>query len=137
MKTEQESLIKEVSNLSLWRNWNPSFQNISENEIIILDSANGNVSVVKVKNTTISITDVSSDGILMKYSMPGKKNVNSGFHTIQYPQADSMVVQWYMDFDLKWYPWEKFSSLLFEKMYGEQMKQGLENLKKLQESNQQ
>jgi hypothetical protein len=40
-----------------------------------------------------------------------------------------------MDFRLRWYPWEKFSSLLFEKQYGTQMEAGLESLKQLAEDN--
>lgn len=43
------------------------------------------------------------------------------------------TVQWYMDFHLRWYPWEKFSSLLLEKRYGPVMEKGLDNLKKLLE----
>jgi hypothetical protein len=35
-----------------------------------------------------------------------------------------------MDFKLRWYPWEKFSSLLLEKRYGPVMEQGLAKLKK-------
>lgn len=42
---------------------------------------------------------------------------------------DSVTVQWYMDFRLHWYPWEKFSSLLFESRYGPQMEKGLGRLK--------
>jgi hypothetical protein len=34
-----------------------------------------------------------------------------------------------MQFKLRWYPWEKFASLLFEKQYGTQMEAGLNKLK--------
>jgi len=44
-------------------------------------------------------------------------------------------VQWWMDFKLRWYPWEKFSSLFFENIYGAQMEKGLDNLKRLAEAN--
>jgi hypothetical protein len=43
---------------------------------------------------------------------------------------NTVTVQWYMDIHLKWYPWEKFSSLLLEKRYGPTLEKGLENLKK-------
>jgi len=38
-----------------------------------------------------------------------------------------------MDFHLKWYPWEKFSSMLLENRYGPMMEQGLAKLKKVVE----
>lgn len=45
------------------------------------------------------------------------------------PGSQQVTVQWYMDFKLRWYPWEKFASLLFEKNYGTLMEKGLGNLK--------
>jgi hypothetical protein len=39
-----------------------------------------------------------------------------------------------MDFHLRWYPWEKFASLLLEKSYGPRMEQGLATLKRLVEN---
>jgi hypothetical protein len=34
-----------------------------------------------------------------------------------------------MDFDLKWYPWQKIGSLFYESNYGAMMEQGLHNIK--------
>ncbi|MEJ0105618.1 MAG: hypothetical protein WDO19_24995 [Bacteroidota bacterium] len=53
----------------------------------------------------------------------------SGWEAKSYNQSDSLTVQWYLDFKLKWYPWDKFFSLAYDKMYGTQMEQGLKNLK--------
>ncbi|HVE60520.1 MAG TPA: hypothetical protein VNA26_01785 [Chitinophagaceae bacterium] len=41
-----------------------------------------------------------------------------------------------MDFHLKWYPWQKFSSLLYEERYGTMMQNGLTNLKEITEHRQ-
>ena len=54
---------------------------------------------------------------------------------IRHQEGDSSTLQWYMDFKLRWYPWEKFKSLFFENIYGFQMERGLENLKQLSEGN--
>ncbi len=134
MKVDQQVLLHHIKDLKQWKTWNPAWQQMDEKDISILDSANGIVSAMRVNNTSIKITGITKDEILMQYSGGKKNNVYSGIHTIQYPQSDSLIVQWYMDFKLKWYPWEKFSSLLYEKMYGEQMKMGLENLKQLYEN---
>jgi hypothetical protein len=34
-----------------------------------------------------------------------------------------------MDFQLGWYPWQKFSSLFYENTYGNMMQDGLARLK--------
>ncbi len=62
------------------------------------------------------------------------KPMISGWKCIQQPGADSTTLQWYMDFKLRWYPWEKFSSLVFDKSYGGRMEQGLNNIKKIVEA---
>jgi len=48
--------------------------------------------------------------------------------------AGISVVQWYFDFHLKWYPWEKFGSIIFDKEFGPPMERSLNNLKKLVEN---
>lgn len=51
------------------------------------------------------------------------------FNIIEPGLPNTVTVQWYMDFDLGWLPWKKFSGLLLEKRYGPMMEQGLERLK--------
>jgi hypothetical protein len=48
--------------------------------------------------------------------------------------AGVTVVQWYFDFRLKWYPWEKFGSITFDDQFGKPMEVSLTNLKKLVEN---
>ncbi|MBN8876075.1 MAG: SRPBCC family protein [Sphingobacteriales bacterium] len=58
------------------------------------------------------------------------KPVVNTWKTISYAHSDSLTLQWYMDFQLRWYPWEKFASLLLEKSYGPPMEKGLSDIKK-------
>lgn len=60
----------------------------------------------------------------------GRKPVISGWQVYGQPSADSLTLQWYMDFKLAWYPWQKFSTLFYESTYGAMMEKGLANLKK-------
>jgi hypothetical protein len=64
----------------------------------------------------------------------GKEKIISTWRVIPEIQINHITVQWYMDFHLKWYPWEKISSLMYDKLYGFQMEQGLANLKNCLES---
>ena len=61
------------------------------------------------------------------------KNINpviNAWRTIEHTASDSLTLQWYMDFHLRWYPWEKFASIALEKTYAPKMEQGLMELKK-------
>lgn len=66
---------------------------------------------------------------VLQLQQQGRKPVISGWQVYGSPTADSLTLQWYMDFRLSWYPWEKFSSLFFESTYGNMMEKGLANLK--------
>ena len=45
------------------------------------------------------------------------------------------VVQWYFDFKLKWYPWERLGSMMNDKILGTMMENNLNKLKTLAEKN--
>jgi len=75
---------------------------------------------------TIEQTDST---LIVSLQQGNRKPVISGWQLYGKPQADSLTLQWYMDFHLSWYPWEKFSSLFYEHTYGEMMEKGLANLK--------
>jgi hypothetical protein len=116
-----------IDDLSKWKNWHPALKSISESEIQKVSDSS-----VYVKGTTIGITQRRDDEIVTEMVTDKGSPVISGFKTIRHP-GDSLTLQWYMDFKLKWYPWEKFRSLFYENIYGVQMEQGLSNLKKLSE----
>ncbi len=115
-----------IKNLANWKNWHPALKGIPANEISILSDSG-----IKVRGTTIFVTERKSDELITRMAADDGQPVVSGFKTISHQQGDSSTLQWYMDFKLRWYPWEKFRSLFYENIYGVQMEQGLSNLKEL------
>lgn len=69
----------------------------------------------------------SNNNILTQWDRNGKQ-VQAGFNLID-GGNDIAVVQFYFDIKLKWYPWEKISSIVFDKQLGPLMDKSLENLK--------
>lgn len=65
---------------------------------------------------------------IIKVQKTGRKAFVTGWETYEYRNSAMTTVQWYMDIKLSWYPWEKFSSLFFERTYGAMMEQGLASL---------
>ena len=96
--------------------WHPAY----------LDSTSA-AGMASLKKTLIEQTDST---FIYTLQQSGRKKVTSGWQVYGAPTSDSLVLQWYMDFRLSWYPWEKFSSLFYERTYGTMMEQGLNNLKK-------
>jgi hypothetical protein len=112
-----------------WKSWYPSGESANfyyENGLVkglILDP---------VKHQYLVITDVKDDEVDAAYRLP-RRVVETAWQLIPAIRPNSVTLQWYMDFHLRWYPWEKFSSFMFERVYGPQLKQGLDNLKSLLE----
>ena len=83
-----------------------------------------------LKNDKIRIKQLPSDSNLLKTEWTyGSRTIRS-FYRLE-RLGDITVVQWYFEFPLKWYPWEKFGSITFEKQFGPAMEQSLINLKNM------
>ncbi|HEU5167539.1 MAG TPA: hypothetical protein VFU29_18470 [Chitinophagaceae bacterium] len=117
-----------IKALPEWKQWHPALKAIPENEFQVLNDSN-----ISIRGTTISIAESKMDELVTEMKTGNGRPIISGFKIIRHQQGDSATLQWYMDFKLKWYPWEKFRSLFYENIYGVQMEQGLLNLKELSE----
>ena len=124
-----EAVMEELSDPARWRDWYPAAQSADlyyENgklRGLILDGT---------KNRYIVIKEVRKNEVVAAYILPNR-NVKTGWQLAPSVGSNSATVQWYMEFHLRWYPWEKFSSFMFERVYGPQIQQGLDNLKSLLE----
>jgi carbon monoxide dehydrogenase subunit G len=126
-----DTVLRQVNEPVKWKNWFPGLESSKlfyeagvVKGVIIDDSARQFIKIIETKKDEI-VTELTS----------GSKKIVSGWKIINYDRSGSATtLQWYMDFKLHWYPWEKFSSLLFEKSYGIKMEQGLNNLKKIVEA---
>lgn len=114
-----------VANLAQWKRWNAGFDSLvpGENETLT-----GRITTGRINETNISMTYEGDSIVMVTYEAPGKKSVREVFRKIEHPVQDSVTIQWYKDFRLRWYPWEKFSGLTFEKRYGTGMEAGLSRL---------
>jgi hypothetical protein len=84
----------------------------------------------ELKNDRISIMVLKSDSNLIHSGWSYGGKTIDGYYRLE-KIRDITVVQWYFDIHLKWYPWEKFGSITFEKQFGPAMEQSLGNLKNL------
>ena len=116
-----------ISSLAEWKRWHPALKEVPEIEVVVLAASNA----INVRGTSLSVIERKPGEIVTEMITEKGRPVISGLKLIDHPQADSSTLQWYMDFKLRWYPWEKFRSLFYENIYGIQMEQGLSNLKEL------
>jgi hypothetical protein len=124
----KEKVQQGISNMEQWQYWN-EMTNTQE-----LTNKKFSDSFFISDQMTIRLVSATPDAILTKWNRGHKSTINSGFALID--AADSTIVQWYFDFKLKWYPWEKFGSIIFDKQLGPPMEISLANFKKFMENKQ-
>jgi hypothetical protein len=117
--SQRNDVFSLVKNQNRWKEWHPVFLNDSLSRQMAID--------IKQKHSS------DSDFVVIM-QQPGKQAVASGWQLYHYAHTDSITLQWYLDFKLKWYPWQKFGSLFYENTYGRMMEQGLTNLKQAVEN---
>lgn len=106
------SLIRDTAK---WTGWHPAFM--------------PQPGVLHVPRTLQINTQTDNDSVLVLQFRQGNKTMYNGWQIYTFPSTDSLTLQWYMDFHLSWYPWQKFGSLFYEDTYGKMMEKGLINLK--------
>ena len=114
LRAPGDSVLSLVRSTANWQRWHPAFQ--GENP-------------ARFRPIDIKTTSDSDSEVVMRLQQGGKEPVVNGWKLYSYEGIDSITLQWYMDFQLKWYPWKKFGSLFYENTYGLMMQQGLENIK--------
>lgn len=129
INASRENVMQELRDPSRWRDWYPSgnsaqlYYQDGQAKGLILDS---------VKQRYIVLTVVRENEVEAAYVLPNKK-IKTGWQMVPALGSNTVTLQWYMHFQLRWYPWEKFSSFMFERVYGPQIQQGLDNLKAVTE----
>lgn len=128
IRTEKDSLLTQLSNAENWKKWYPGADTAAL--LVAFDKVKG---ISTGEREALMIASVSDSAVLTENVAPHSRKAEGGWNIFPGNIPNTFTVQWFMDFHLRWYPWEKFSGLLLEKRYGPMMEQGLEKLKKLLE----
>lgn len=124
----RDSVLNQLNNPVNWKQWYPGADTAS------FYRESGEIKGISTGNQQALVVTGANDSTITTAMLgPGSKNGESGWSIYEGRTPNTVTVQWYMDIHLRWYPWEKFSSLLLEKRYGPMMEQGLDKLKALLE----
>lgn len=120
--TSPRSIHRVVNNLDTWKDWN------------YFVKAYGHPSVktdrIVSDEMTIVQTQVSESVLRYDWLQSSGKKFGSGFMLLG-NDTSVTTVQWYFDFDVSWYPWEKFQSIVYDQQLGPLMQGSLNKLKEL------
>jgi hypothetical protein len=121
--------MNQVSEVSNWKNWYPGADSL---KLYYEGSLAKGLVLDEQRKRYLVLREKKSDEVRAEYLLRNKE-IPTGWLVATNAESNSVTIQWYMDFHLRWYPWEKFSSFMFERVYHPQLQQGLDNLKRLLE----
>ena len=117
IKAKPTSILPLVQDKAQWHLW-----------IEGMDSATLN------KRQQIQITSVSDSLIVAKWKT-AEANYDTKFRLIYNLGQGVTIVQWQFEQDVTWYPWERISSLMNDKILGTLMEKNLAKLQLVVEAN--
>ncbi len=127
IKAPQNTISGLLPDLQHWHNWNELIKGLPKEKLRV----SGNQ--LSGDSLTITITLATPDTVKTVWKNSGREI--AGVFTFQQSGGET-VVQWYFDFHQRWYPWEKFASINFDKQWGPLMQKSLDNLKIIVEEGQ-
>lgn len=116
-------ILEEIKDMTKWEQWNEYTKALTGKKI----------SSDNIHSLLLSVSLVSSDStsVTTSWQQPNKNAFPGIFNIL--PGKNHSTIQWYFEFSLKWYPWEKFGSIIYDKELGPEMEKSLQNLKELLE----
>lgn len=114
-----------INDLSKWNTWY-AYQDPSKTTLSAVTAGRG--ASARFGNTEVRLNESSTQRISASWSTSDKK-INGEFNIINSAGQPVSTVQWKLFYKVKWYPWEKFASIVSHKTIGSSMEKSLDNLK--------
>ena len=119
----RDSVLKYLVDLREWKKWNVLTNNPH------LTGVNYSERNFSSDQMSISLVGYDSAQVSTAWNRKGQDTVKGGYTLTS--AGSTTVVQAYFDFKVKWYPWEKFGSIVFDNEIGPPLEVSLEQLKKV------
>ncbi len=114
-------VLLKIKNMKEWVNWNEYIKSLPVKDLAA-DSIHSN-------ELSVSLISFSDSSVATNWRQQNRKSFPCIFNLIS--NKSITTVQWYFEFSIKWYPWEKFGSIIYDKELGPQMEKSLLNLKQM------
>lgn len=127
----KDSVYRLLADVKYWKLW---MESAKENTIQFLSHKTaGAGTVVKMGSNEVSVTKSSGTAVETVWKQESGHTQKSGFNLLSSPAQNITTVQWYFEQHLQWYPWERFASMMNDKILGPTMETSLDNLKTVAE----
>lgn len=118
-----DSLMAYVQDLSTWMAWNEILSSRDQRQIM------ADAKQIRTPQILLRRVNLRADSLVINWQFKGQPVIPGALY-ITRAGSSSSVLQWYFDFTVRWYPWEKFGSIIYDQQVGPAMERSLNNLKR-------
>lgn len=127
MHVSKDTIFPYLQNIQQWKTWMDGMDNVP---VQVYNPHKANFG-----GTVVEITGITDSTIISLWTLQSGGTQTSTMRLIGDSLQKVTVVQWQFEQKIKWYPWEKFGSMMNDKILGTMMEKNLGNLRKLIERN--
>lgn len=125
VNASKDSVIPHLKNIHQWESWVFGMKLPS---VTVFSPSHADLG-----GTLVNITGISDSTVISSWKGRSGNVQTSTIRVIGDTVQKVTIVQWQFEQKLKWYPWEKFGSIMNDKILGPMMEKNLNNLKLLVE----
>ncbi|MCG2618213.1 SRPBCC family protein [Terrimonas sp. NA20] len=133
IRADRDSVLAMIKDVDRWKEWYPNLDSFDSVKPIYKDGKLAGI-ILDDKNpdkpVILQLQSAKADEVTAFFQGQRIKPVLNTWKVMEHQDKGLITLQWTMDFKLRWYPWEKFASLVLEKSNGQRMEIGLANIKK-------
>lgn len=136
INADSSLLYQELSDVKNWNQWLPWITADSGAIVQLSPVTNQPGSFfrwegVKYKSAgTITIKEINQGEVLLLHELKDMNDAEGGFRIRSTGvKGEVTEVLWYMEYKLRWYPWERFYGIFVDHIIGPALDKGLEQLK--------
>ncbi|MDP4130316.1 MAG: SRPBCC family protein [Bacteroidota bacterium] len=124
----RDSVLGVLSDLRTWSKWNTLIGGgrLEQRDKVFSLQADSNR--LETENLTVLRFKTTTDSVLTRWQSASGRSFTGRYIVTE--SGGQVILEWSLEFHLRWYPWEKLASMFYDKQLGPLMEQSLLNLRK-------
>jgi uncharacterized membrane protein len=121
-----DTIYSRINDLNKWKSW---FAGLDSANISLSKETTGKGATLTMNNMKVQIVESKPEQVRTLWQS-GAKSLEGDFNVFKQQGSSVITLQWHFTQHVQWYPWEKFASIVSDKVLGPTMERSLDNLKK-------
>jgi hypothetical protein len=133
VRASRQKVYEALADLGTWDKWNAFARSSALSGRHVSNPSNGKGAVLSYDQLRISEVRADSALLLFDWDFTHGKKFAGGYNLIDLG-PDSLTIQTWFDFHLRWYPWEKLGIFVYDRKLGPLLEESLADLKRYLEN---